>query len=105
MKQTKQEWIDEMSPINETPKEVKVILHTILEQTKRATPYEGDDIADFIHQNKYHRTSSEAYRDADYASWFESDPEMSDMKLFILEFMWIMPLIIGLLYLVKYVIM
>ena len=105
MKQTKQKWIDEMSPINETPKEVKAILHTILEQPRLSKPYEGDDIADFMRQNKYHRTTSEAYRDADYASWFESDPEMSDMKLFFLELLWITPLLIGLLYLVRYVIM
>ena len=57
-----------------------------MKQTKLSQPYEGDDIKDFVNQNKFPRTSSEAFRNADYASWFEKDPEMSDMKLFITEF-------------------
>jgi hypothetical protein len=56
-----------------------------MKQTKRSTPYEGDDIKDFVNANRFHRSMSEAHRDADYASWFEKDPEMSDMKLFITE--------------------
>jgi hypothetical protein len=76
-----------------------------MKQTKLNQPYEGDDIKDFINQNKYHRTSSEAYRDANYASWFEKDPDMSDMKLFSLEFLTMLPFLIGLFYVVKYVIM
>lgn len=35
---------------------------------KRSTPYEGNDTAKFIHHNKTHRTMSEAFRDADYAT-------------------------------------
>ena len=76
-----------------------------MKQTKLSQPYEGDDIKDFINQNKYHRTSSEAFRNADYASWFEKDPEMNDMKLFSLEFLTMLPFLIGLFYVVKYVIM
>ena len=76
-----------------------------MKQTKLNQSYEGDDIKDFINQNKYHRTSSEAFRNADYASWFEKDSEMSDMKLFFLEFLTMLPFLIGLFYVVKYVIM
>jgi hypothetical protein len=35
---------------------------------KRSTPYEGHDTALFIHHNKTHRTMSEAFKDADYAT-------------------------------------
>jgi hypothetical protein len=44
---------------------------------------------EFIHNNKTHRSSSEAFRDARHAEWFESDPEMSDMKYFIGEMLFI----------------
>ena len=30
--------------------------------------YQGGDTAQFIHNNKTHRTASEAFRDADYAT-------------------------------------
>ena len=60
-----------------------------MKQIKRATPYEGDDIKDFVNDNKTHRTSSEAFRDAKYASWFEADPEMSDMKMFCGEMLFV----------------
>ena len=37
--------------------------------TRRKTPYQGaTDHAVFIHSNKTHRTASEAFRDADYAT-------------------------------------
>ena len=32
--------------------------------------YEGGDTAEYIHHNKTHRTASEAFRDADYATAF-----------------------------------
>ena len=36
---------------------------------RRQTPYQAsDDIAGWIHSNKTHRTVSEAFRDADYAT-------------------------------------
>jgi len=105
MKLTKQEWINEMSPTNEVPKEVKATLHTIVEQRRLSKQYLGHNSAEFTHNNKFHRTTSEAYRDADYASWFEKDPDMSDMKLFSLEFLTMLPFLIGLFYVVKYVIM
>lgn len=38
---------------------------------KRATPYLGEtDPAQYIWSNKTHRTASEAFRDADYATAF-----------------------------------
>lgn len=98
-------WREEMSPTNEVSKEVKVALHTMLEQRRLPNPYQGHNSAEFTHNNKFHRTSSEAFRNADYASWFEKDSEMSDMKLFSLEFLTMLPFLIGLFYLVKYVIM
>ena len=36
--------------------------------SKRSTPYIGNDTAQFIHHNKTHRTASEAFKDADYAT-------------------------------------
>jgi len=36
--------------------------------TKRSTPYIGNDTAHFIHHHKTHRSASEAFRDADYAT-------------------------------------
>jgi hypothetical protein len=60
-----------------------------MKQSKRATPYEGDDIKDFINDNKAHRTLDEAFRTAKYAEWFEHDPEMSDMKRFCGEMLFI----------------
>ena len=37
--------------------------------THRQTPYQAsDDIAGWIHSNKTHRTVSEAFKDADYAT-------------------------------------
>lgn len=56
-----------------------------MKQTKLTKPYEGDDIAEFINKNKTHTTSSHAFKDAKYSEWFESDPEMSDMRLFITD--------------------
>lgn len=35
---------------------------------RRKKPYMGDDPAKFIHSNRTHRTASEAFRDADYAT-------------------------------------
>jgi hypothetical protein len=63
---------------------------------KRAIPYEGDDIKDFVNDNKFHRTSSEAFKDTDplYASWIEGDDEWTDLHRFISEFIcWGIPLI------------
>jgi len=66
-----------------------------MKQTKRSTPYQGDDIKDFINANKTYSSASHAYKDAKYAEWFESDAEMSDMKLFCCEMLTVaMPLII-----------
>jgi hypothetical protein len=40
----------------------------IAEVERRAKQYFGDDPAKFIHSNKTHRSASEAFRDADYAT-------------------------------------
>ena len=70
-------------------------------QTKRSTPYEGDDIAEWIKQNRSHSTTSNAFKDAKYSEWFEKDPEMSDMKQFTYELLWFgVPLIMFVLFLV-----
>jgi len=58
-------------------------------QPKRTTPYEGDDIAEFTHNNKFHRSTDEAFRTANYASSFEGDAEMTDCKRFIGEFVFV----------------
>lgn len=55
-------------------------------QYKRGAPYVGDDIADFTHNNKTHHSTSNAFKDAKYAEWFENDADMSDCKLFMSEF-------------------
>jgi hypothetical protein len=54
-------------------------------QYKRGAPYVGDDVADYTHNNKSHRSTSEAFRDAEYANAFEPDTGMSDCKLFMSE--------------------
>ena len=56
-----------------------------MKQPKRGAPYVGDDVADYTHNNKTHRTQSEAFRDANYANAFEHDAGMSDCKLFMSE--------------------
>jgi hypothetical protein len=58
-------------------------------QPKRTTPYEGDDIAEYTHNNKTHNTTSNAFKDASYASSFEDDAEMTDRKRFIGEFVFV----------------
>jgi hypothetical protein len=40
----------------------------IAEVERRAKLYLGDDPAKFLHSNRTHRTASEAFRDADYAT-------------------------------------
>ena len=54
-------------------------------QYKRGAPYIGDDVADYTHNNKSHRSTSEAFKDAKYANAFEKDAGMSDCKLFLSE--------------------
>lgn len=50
----------------------------ITEEKKRSSPYVGDDVADYVHNDKAHRSTSEAFKDARYAEWFENDAGMSD---------------------------
>jgi hypothetical protein len=60
-----------------------------MKQQKLDKPYEGDDIKDFVNANKTHTTQSHAFKDGKYAEWFEADPEMSDMKRFCGEMLFI----------------
>lgn len=56
--------------------------------------YQGDDTAKFIHNNKTHRTASEAFRDADYATaLWKCETEWDRTK----EYLWAILLFIGLL--------
>jgi hypothetical protein len=57
-----------------------------MKQTKRH--YEGDDIAQWSNENKYHSTASHAFKGADYAQSIERDPDVSDMSRFIGELLW-----------------
>ena len=96
MKQHKlmRDWVEEMSPIKEVPKETKVVLHQILEQRRLTEPYKGDDIRDFVNSTKTYNTTSQAFKDANYANWIEGDDEWTDMHRFISEFIcWGIPLI------------
>ena len=64
-------------------------------QVRRSAPYVGDDVADYVHNNKTHRSASEAFKDARYAEWFEGDADMSDCKMFLSEIaMLIVPLVL-----------
>jgi hypothetical protein len=70
-------------------------MNQITKQPKRATPYEGDDIKDYVHNNKMHKSVGDAFRDADYANPIHRDPETSDLKLFVCEMLcWGLPLIL-----------
>lgn len=42
-------------------------MNTIKPVVRRLQPYEGNDPAVFIHNNKTHRSVSEAFKDAEYA--------------------------------------
>ena len=70
-----------MKPTNDGKKRSSALA----EQVRRSAPYIGDDVADYVHNNKAHRSASEAFKDARYAEWFEGDADMSDCKLFLSE--------------------
>jgi hypothetical protein len=72
--------------------------------TKRVTPYLGHNSAEFTHNNKSHRTSSQAFRDADYASAVERDREFSEFKDMV-EYGVLFVFVVILIYVVRYVIM
>jgi hypothetical protein len=76
-----------------------------MKQTKRATPYLGHNSADFTHNNKFHRSIGDAFRDAEYASALEKYDELADLKSFVIGMLWTAPIVIGLTYLMIYVIM
>ena len=66
-----------------------------MKQHKRGAPYVGDDVAEFTHNNKTHRTQSEAFKDANYATAFEHDACMTVCKMFLSEMaMLIAPLVL-----------
>jgi hypothetical protein len=60
------------------------------------TEYKGvDDTAFFIHHNKTHRSASEAFRDADYASAFwKEQSEWDDFILFCSDGKYLFPLLV-----------
>jgi len=65
-KQFQQQEIEVKNPYVFDPKVDKIVW-------RKPTPlpkvnYQGGDTAQFIHNNKTHRTASEAFRDADYAT-------------------------------------
>lgn len=59
------------------------------------TEYKGvDDPAFFIHHNRTHRSASEAFRDADYASAFwKEQSEWDDFILFCKDGMFVIPML------------
>ena len=73
-----------MKPTNDGKKRSSD-LKNLPTQVRRSAPYIGDDVADYVHNNKAHRSASEAFKDARYAEWFEGDADMSDCKLFLSE--------------------
>jgi hypothetical protein len=63
------------------------------------------DPAEYIHSNKTHRTVSEAFRDADYATaFYRQKSEWEDMKEFISGFIFMSPMIAFCLYILYLVI-
>lgn len=81
MKPTNEYIFDPKKPIKFHPPRSSALA----EQARRSAPYVGDDVADYVHNNKTHRSASEAFKDARYAEWFENDAGMSDCKLFMSE--------------------
>ena len=73
-----------MKPTNDGKKRSSD-LKNLPTQVRRSAPYIGDDVADYVHNNKTHHSASEAFKDARYAEWFENDAGMSDCKLFMSE--------------------
>ena len=51
-----------------------------MKQTKLTNEYHGHNSAEFTHNNKFHRTSGEAFRDADYACAIERDRKAEEIK-------------------------
>jgi hypothetical protein len=74
-----------------------------MKQTKRATPYHGHNSAKFTHNNKFHATSSHAFRDADYASAVERDRKFAEFKDMV-EYAVLFVVVVILIYVVRYVI-
>jgi hypothetical protein len=68
--------------------------------------YQGEtDPAQYIHSNRTHRTASEAFKDAEYATaWHPHKSEWEDCKEFIGGMVFMMPVIVFVLY-VSYLIL
>ena len=83
----------------------KATKQTVLPQTTR-NAYKGvDDPAFFIHHNKTHRSASEAFRDADYATalWREKS-DWDDFVLFCKDGMVVLPMLFVFAGIVMYVV-
>ena len=70
------------------------------------TEYKGvDDPAFFIHHNKTHRSASEAFRDADYASAFwKEQSEWDDLVQFCSDGRYLFPLLVVFIGIIFYVV-
>jgi hypothetical protein len=75
-----------------------------MKQTKLTNEYLGHNSAEFTHNNKSHRTSSQAFRDADYACAVERDREFAEFRDMV-EYGVLFVLVAILIYVVRYVIM
>jgi hypothetical protein len=83
----------------------KVTKQTVLPQTTR-NAYKGiDDPAFFIHHNKTHRSMSEAFRDADYATaFYREKSDWDDFVLFCKDGMVVLPMLFVFAGIVMYVV-
>ena len=79
--------------------------HSKLTTIKRQQEYKGcDDTAFFIHHNKTHRSASEAFRDADYATAFwKENSEWDDFCQWCRDSILVVPLLAGVIALIYYV--
>ena len=75
-----------------------------IEQSKRATPYIGDDIAEYQRQNRFARSLNEANRDAQYACSIEKDRRVQNLHDMI-SFIIAVPFVVSLFYMAHCVIM
>ena len=75
-----------------------------MKQPKLTNEYHGHNSAEFTHNNKFHRTSSQAFRDADYASAVERDRQFSEFKDMV-DYAVLFAVIVSLILIFKYVIM
>ena len=79
--------------------------HSKLTTIKRQQEYKGcDDTAVFINHNKTHRSASEAFRDADYATAFwKHSSDWDDFCQWCRDSVLVVPLLAGFIALIYYV--